>query len=216
MIDLIDGALETFLREQASIDASIGLSFDAPNAEWTAALTGPSINVFLWRIDRDQRRAASGIETKRGMDGSAQARRSPLPRITLSYFVSAHAQRAEDEHLLLGRLASAVLRNRSIPEEHMGAQLIDIGETLFVGLGSYSSNVSIDFWQAIGGQLKSGFDLEISCAVDTGRDLSVGPAVTERALRVSDLNEESRRSMRRVVETGASETSIASNDSEAP
>ena len=216
MIDLIDGALETFLREQASIDASIGLSFDAPNAEWTAALTGPSINVFLWRIDRDQRRAASGIETKRGMDGSAQARRSPLPRITLSYFVSAHAQRAEDEHLLLGRLASAVLRNRSIPEEHMGAQLIDIGETLFVGLGSDSSHVSIDFWQAIGGQLKSGFDLEISCAVDTGRDLSVGPAVTERALRVSDLNEESRRSMRRVVETAAPETSIASNDSEAP
>ena len=216
MIDLIDGALETFLREQASIDESIGLSFDAPNAEWTAALTGPSINVFLWRIDRDQRRTASGIETKRGMDGSAQARRSPLPRITLSYFVSAHAQRAEDEHLLLGRLASAVLRNRSIPEEHMGAQLIDIGETLFVGLGSDSSHVSIDFWQAIGGQLKSGFDLEISCAVDTGRDLSVGPAVTERALRVSDLNEESRRSMRRVVETAAPETSIASNDSEAP
>ena len=48
MIDLIDEALETFLRDQASIDSTIGLSFDAPNAEWTAALTGPAINVFLW------------------------------------------------------------------------------------------------------------------------------------------------------------------------
>ena len=63
MIDLIDEALETFLRDQASIDSTIGLSFARPNAEWTAALTGPAINVFLWRIDRDQRRTSSGLET---------------------------------------------------------------------------------------------------------------------------------------------------------
>ena len=72
MIDLIDEALETFLRDQASIDSTIGLSFDAPNAEWTAALTGPAINVFLWRIDRDQRRTSSGLRQTQ-LDGSAQS-----------------------------------------------------------------------------------------------------------------------------------------------
>ena len=53
------------------------------------------------------------------------------------------------------------------------------------------------------GQLKSGFDLEISFAVDTGQDLSVGPPVTERALNVTDLTQEGRRSARRVVATGS-------------
>ena len=68
--------------------------------------------------------------------------------------------------------------------------------------------------QVIGGQLKSGFDLEISFAVDTGQDLSVGPPVTER-VKCDGFNSRGRRSERRVAATGSPDVSSDNEEPEA-
>ena len=198
MIHFLDEALEACIKSDAVLSEQVALSFGVPNQEWIASLTGPAINVFLWRITKDESRSSSGMIESQDPNGGPKIRRAPFPRIALSYFVSAHAQQVADEHFLLGQVAKSVLANQRLPDEFLNEDLKEIDEPYYLSLSTEFPQLSMDFWRSVGAPLKSGFDLRLSAPVNTQIQSEVGPDVTARELRTKDLNAPSRESSRTV------------------
>ena len=49
MLHLLDETLEAFLRAEVPLPArQVDVSFAAPDSEWGAAVTKPTVNLFLW------------------------------------------------------------------------------------------------------------------------------------------------------------------------
>ena len=86
MLDLIDATLEAFFRATVPLSAQdVDVSFEPPDRDWSAKLTRPTVNLFLWDIRRSTDRARAGVEEIE-RDGqlvrrrAAAARRAALPR----------------------------------------------------------------------------------------------------------------------------------------
>ena len=86
VLDLIDATLEAFFRATVPLSAQdVDVSFEPPDRDWSAKLTRPTVNLFLWDIRRSSERARAGIEEIE-RDGqlvrrrAAPARRAAVPR----------------------------------------------------------------------------------------------------------------------------------------
>jgi hypothetical protein len=64
MLEMIDESLERFLRTSLLLGATdVDVSLEAPDREWSAKLTRPTVNLFLWDIRRSATRSRSGMRT---------------------------------------------------------------------------------------------------------------------------------------------------------
>ena len=75
------------------------MSFEAPDRDWSAKLTRPTVNLFLWDIRRSTERARPG--SRRLERDGRLVRRLPLPRVELRYLVTAWTSDHGDERALL-------------------------------------------------------------------------------------------------------------------
>lgn len=119
MLHLLDASLETFLRLTVPLpEREIDISFDAPDRDWGARVTRPTVDVYLWDVRRNLTERDTGLELIEGEDGR-RFRRAPLPRVECRYLVTAWASEVRDEHSLLGDVLSALLLNPIIGAEHL-------------------------------------------------------------------------------------------------
>src|SRR4029079_13868402 len=113
MLHLLDETLEAFLRAEVPLPArQIDVSFDAPDSEWGAAVTKPTVNLFLWEVRQNTSERESGMEfvEEEGVRGW----RPPKPRVDCRYLVTAWTTEVQDEHSLLGPLPPALLKGGGI------------------------------------------------------------------------------------------------------
>ncbi len=126
MIDDLDDALRDLLvRELPIRDNEVDVSFDQPRREWSARLSRPSLNLYLYDIRENLRlrREATQREVER-RPSSVLTMRQPT-RLDLYYLVTAWATAPEDEHRLLARTLITFLRFPEMPEEGLPASLLD-------------------------------------------------------------------------------------------
>ncbi|HSL74021.1 MAG TPA: Pvc16 family protein [Ilumatobacteraceae bacterium] len=184
MLEFIDESLESFLRATVPLSATdVDVSFDAPDREWSAKLTRPTINVFLWDIRRSASRASSGIRT-REVDGLIT--RQPVPPVLeLRYVLTAWTADLGDERALLAGLLRSLLANGEVPREYLG--------DAFAGLEQPSIAIArsgedhMDVFKALEGQLKPGLNLVLTTEFDTGVSLPVAPIVREIETAIGQL-----------------------------
>ena len=182
MIHTIDKSLERFLRDSVPLpEESIDVSFDAPDRTWGAAVTRPTINIFLWEICRNPDRPGGGGMEQRVRNGDVQRRRG-LPVVDLHYFVTAWATESADEHQLLGSLISCVLSNDQLPVEVLPDELAE--SRIRLALSSHDTHMSPDFWSALDGRMKPGLQLELSLPIDAFQWRSASPPAAEIGLTV--------------------------------
>ncbi len=100
MLDLIDTSLEAFFRATVPLSAQdVDVSFEPPDRDWSAKLTRPTVNLFLWDIRRSSERARAGVEEVERDGGSCAG--MALPRVELRYLVTAWTSDHGDERALL-------------------------------------------------------------------------------------------------------------------
>jgi hypothetical protein len=172
MLDLIDESLEGFFRATVPLGApEIDVSFEPPEREWSAKLTRPTVNVFLWDIRRSTERARTGTENLE-RDGRL-VRRMALPRIELRYLVTAWTSDHGDERALLGGLLRAILAHSEVPQDYVAEELHELPA---IGLVmARAGEEHIDVFKALEGQLKPGINLVVHSAVDIGVVTPAGP-----------------------------------------
>jgi hypothetical protein len=187
MLDLLDQALESHLRTAVPLGKDVAVSFEAPDSEWAAKVSGrPAVNLYLWdvRLNLDERDCGESLVP--GQDGR-RVRRKPLPRIDCRYLVTSFTNEVRDEHDLLGRVLAALLRDGEIGEAHLPGRLGSLRPLPSVQIMAGDGRDNGDFWSALGGQLKVGLDLLVTATVDTREQpVPAGPDVERWLLRTHD------------------------------
>ncbi|MBP2329896.1 hypothetical protein JOF56_010281 [Kibdelosporangium banguiense] len=185
MLNLLDESLEEFLRAVVPLPKrEVDISFDAPDKDWSARVSRPTINMYLWDVRRNITDREFGLETVHDENGRPH-RRFPLPRVDCRYLVTAWTADIRDEHSLLGATMSALLLHSEIETEYLQGSYQKIQPVPTIEIASGDGRDNSDFWSALGGQLKPGLDVKVTATVDSAIMLPVGPPVHRYAIITS-------------------------------
>ncbi|HXJ62942.1 MAG TPA: DUF4255 domain-containing protein [Actinomycetota bacterium] len=191
MLHLLDETLEAFLRAQVPLPArQVDMSFAAPDSEWGAAVTKPTVNLFLWEVRLNTSERESGMEFVE--EEGVRAWRPPKPRVDCRYLVTAWTTEVQDEHRLLGSLLATLLTSREIGAEHLQGAYAPVRPLPTVKVAQPEDDGSPDLWQALGGKLKPGLDLWVTATVDAVVEAEAGPPVERYELELVDRDDPDR------------------------
>ncbi len=208
MLHDVDKTLENLILEYGRIDRNdVDISFEQPNSEWSAQLNRPTINCWCFDLrentklrNKDMRhnlrgRDKSQMRAKNGRVPSAQLSLPPM-RIDLSFLVTAWARKVEDEHRLLWRALAVFAQMTHLePEICQGAMrnqpydmpvsVAQMGETL---------NNFTDLWSVLDNQMRLGFTITLTVALDLEHTLDV-PFALESVFTVGHASDPSKQEM---------------------
>lgn len=188
MIDRVDEALRRLLHRDLPVkNGEIDIEFDQPNREWSARLSRPTLNLFLYdmRENTHLRQPSPQWQVSRNDDSSVTQRRRPV-RVDLFYAITAWATEPADEHRLLTRTLGALFRNPFIPDDLLPQELQDQPAPIAIEVAQQEmlQNLS-DFWNALDNRIRPAITCRITVAVDPYAPIST-PVVGERELTFRD------------------------------
>ena len=126
MITDVDEALRKLLLQEIAIKGNeVDIKFDQPKREWSARLSKPTINLFLFDLRENLRlRGSEQYRTIARSDGMTEVKRNPV-RMDLRYLMTSWVKEAEDEHLLMSQALIGFLRHPFLPENILVGRLKD-------------------------------------------------------------------------------------------
>lgn len=185
VLELIDESLESFFRASVPLSASdIDVAFDAPDREWSAKLTRPTVNIFLWDIRRSATHARNGMRTIEH-DGRKMHQPAP-PVLELRYVVTAWTSDLGDERALLAGMIRSLLAFGAVPREYMASALDDVEPPMLTMARSGEDHM--DVFKALEGQLKPGLNMVLTTEFQTGVGLPAGPPVDSIETAIGRIN----------------------------
>jgi hypothetical protein len=189
MLQLVDESIQDFLRAivPALAGDEVEVAFEAPDSEWGAGVTKPTVNLFLWDVRRNLEQRDAGMELLDDQNGR-RYRRPPLPRIACRYLVTAWTADVGDEHRLLGALLTALLAAPELPAEHLRGAMADLRPLPSIQVADPDGGDSTDFWSALGGRLKPGLDVVVTVSVDAALLAQAGPPSDRFELALGETN----------------------------
>jgi hypothetical protein len=189
MFQDLDATLAALIEGELSLPG-IAISFASPDAQFPpTGVTLPAIAMFLYDVRENHDLRTNQWETDRRDDGIVSRRRPPA-RVDCSYLITAwpneHAPNpAEDEHRLLGEVVKVLMRHRELPGRCLRGELTGQQPPLRGRVIADSHLQSVgEFWQAMGGRPKATLHYRVTLSVAVFEPVEVGPAVTDKVLRV--------------------------------
>jgi hypothetical protein len=185
MIDDFDEALRKLLVRELPVKKNeIDIDFHQPKREWSARLSRPTLNLFLYDIRENVklRQAAHHWVPDHADEKAAAMRRLPV-RVELHYVITAWATEPEDEHRLLGRSLLALFRCPMFPDDLLPESLRPQPAPITIEVAQRDGlqNPS-DFWSAMDNEIRPALVSTISLALDPYRPMTT-PLVREYELR---------------------------------
>lgn len=175
MLHLLDASLEQYLRGEVPLDDRIDVSYEAPDNEWRARITRPTINLFVWDIRRNQQESQGGMDLVER--GNEKFHRPTPPRIDFRYLITTWTSEVQDEHSLLGAVLVACLRTPLVPVAYLQGALAEITPVPRLQVARFDGAESSEFWASMGGQLKASLDVIVTATVDASVLVEAGPPV---------------------------------------
>lgn len=191
MLELIDEGLEAFFRATVPLSATdVDVSFEAPDREWSAKLSRPTVNLFLWDIRRSTN-SRSGMRTVE-VDGQV-VHQPALPVVELRYVISAWTTDHDDERGLLAGMMRSLLRFGTIPRDYLSTAFDRL--ELPVVLMARAGEDHMDVFKALEGQVKPGLNIVVTTEFDIDSASPAGPPVRSIGTSIGRLGggRESRR-----------------------
>ena len=183
MFSDLDESLRNLLKAEIPIaNGEVEIAFEQPTREWSARLSRPTLNLFLYDLRENATLRQHGWERlSPPRDGMSAQKRSPY-RVDCFYLLTAWANDPGDEHRLLSRAMLALLRNPILPEAHLQGrmQAHPFKVPLRIGDPETLRNPS-DLWSALDNDLRPALVCQTTVALDPWEPVS-GPVV--RTLQV--------------------------------
>ena len=187
MIQDVDSTLQALLVQKVPIDTTaIDIKFEIPTKEWSATVTRPTINLFLYDI-RQNLQLRNNDRTVTGNTINGTLSTAPV-RVDLYYMITAWTTDVSDEHQLLGKLLTTLLTFPVLPPEvlqgSMASQPFDL--RAWISQPDRMPN-PWDFWGNVEHRMKAGLHFVLTAAVQTVPDQTVQLA-TQTVINVGQVN----------------------------
>jgi Pvc16 N-terminal domain len=184
----VDEALRTLVRRELDGHGieGVDISFDAPSSEWSAKLTSPTVNLFLYDL-REHAQQADTTPRDTRVEGAVLTLPPPL-RLEMTYAVTAWAKAVEDEHRLLSQILAILFSHASLPADLLDGPLAAASRLREIEtvVGRPKSEKA-EFWTSIGGRYKASIDYAVLLEVESGAHFTRGPEVRTQTMRVKRL-----------------------------
>jgi hypothetical protein len=165
----------------------VEVTFDAPTRERVQSLLRPAINFFLLEIQENTDLRQTNRQTVR--EPGQALHRMPPRRFDLRYMVSALATVTADEHLLLWRTLTTLLKYDKFPEDILSESLrsLDPLPTTRV-LRPEEGPRLLDYWNSLGMPPHPALLYAVTVPVNL-EITQTSPLVLSRAIRYKRLSE---------------------------
>lgn len=184
-------ALRRLIYERGNIDQhAVDVSFEMPTRERIERLTRPTLYVFLYDIQENLALRQSSIESMR--DNGRAIQYLAARRFDLHYLIGALTTDVDDEHLLLWRTLTTLLRYPQLPTELMDAELRTL-DPLPCGRLVQSDDLpkSLRLWDSLNVPPHPAFCYTITVPVDLN-PVSEAPLVLKRTIHYGKLHSDER------------------------
>ncbi|MGD2105654.1 MAG: Pvc16 family protein [Anaerolineae bacterium] len=184
MITDLDETLKRLLISEMPIENNdVDVTFDLPKREWSAKLTRPTVNLYIYDIRENTELRQTNWVVERGNNGQATKRRPPR-RIDMAYLVTAWTSTAEDEHRLLWRALWALLRYPELPKDLLEGSLKD-SEVPIRGSVAQPEEIPnvADLWGVLDNELKPSLHYVATLPLDLAQVIT-GPLVLSKEVCV--------------------------------
>ncbi|MCA9990778.1 MAG: DUF4255 domain-containing protein [Ardenticatenaceae bacterium] len=180
MIADLDETIRQLLIAEIPIrNGEIDIKFDQPKREWSARLTRPTINFFLYDVRENVILRRHQWE-KIGADGNggaalraARLKRTPF-RVDCHYMMTTWATEPEDEHRLLSASLMALFRHPVLPEERLVGGMRNQPYELQVRLASHDKLTNpAEVWGALDNEIRPSISYIVTLALDPWVDISI-------------------------------------------
>ncbi len=186
MLADLDESLRGLLKRELERHGFDGveIAFDAPDKEWSATLSTPTVNLFLYDLREPQDIRSVEWEPRRDETGAREIR--PPLRIDASYAVTAWTRAVEDEHRLLSQVLAIMYAFPALPDDVVAGALANGSQRypLKTRVAQERTDGKSDFWTAVGGQYKASIDYVVTVSCEPGTVLERGPEVRTQTVRI--------------------------------
>lgn len=187
MIQDVDATLKALLVQKVPIDlAEIDIRFEVPTKEWSTGVNRPTLNLFLYDI-RENLELRSNQRLRSGNGGAVTVSPAPV-RIDLCYMITAWTADVSDEHLLLGRVLTTLLRFPLLPADVLRGALTNqpFAMRAWIAQSERTPN-PWDFWGNVEHRMKAGLNFVLTAAVQPFPDEEVQLA-SETVFNITEIN----------------------------
>lgn len=186
MLADLDESLRALLKRELDRHGFDGveIAFDAPDKEWSATLSTPTVNLFLYDLREPQDLRPIEWEPRRDENGAREVR--PPLRVDASFAVTAWTRAVEDEHRLLSQVLSIMYAFPTLPDDVIAGTLANGSQRypLKTRVAQERTDGKSDFWTAVGGQYKASIDYVVTVSCEPGTVLERGPEVRTQTVRI--------------------------------
>lgn len=168
----------------------IEIAFDAPSREWSAQLSSPTVNLFLYDVRQSEDHKPVDWDVRTDDEGRTVETRPPM-RLAASYAVTAWTREVEDEHRLLSQVLAILYAYDTLPADLLAGGLADPAHQPFplrTRVAEPRQSGSPEFWSSIGGSYKASLDWSVILSCDSGAAMERGPEVRVQTLRMRNTD----------------------------
>lgn len=172
MINDLDETLRQILIEDLPVKSGeIGIEFDQPKREWSARLSRPTVNLYLYDI-RENANLRNFQPQYMGNGITSAARKRPPVRLDCQYIITAWATEVADEHRLMARAMQVFYRIGQIPPERLVGRLKDQPFALATQVGSHDKLTNpAEVWSALDNEVRPSISLMVTLAMDPWEEI---------------------------------------------
>jgi hypothetical protein len=185
MLEDLDETLRLLLIAEMPVkNGEVEISFDQPKREWSARLSRPTLNLFLYDVRENNVLRQHQWEQLpgNGTDQRAHLKRLPF-RVDCTYMLTTWATVPEDEHRLLTRSLLALFRFPILPEDRLVGSLRNPPFDVQARLASHDKLTNpAEVWSSLDNEIRPTVSYMVTLALDPWKELST-PLVLTRTLR---------------------------------
>jgi hypothetical protein len=168
MITDLNETIKQILIKKGALDpGEVDINFETPDREWSASLSKPTINLYLYDIRENHELRGLEWFVEKDRNGIATRKKNPS-RMDLSYLITVWTNDIEDEHRLLWNTLLTLFRYPELPEELLSGQLAVLQypvKTVTAQPDGLFSNPA-DFWAALDNELKPSINYVVTLPLD--------------------------------------------------
>jgi hypothetical protein len=162
----------------------VKIAFDAPTREWSAGVTTPTLNLFLYDL-RESEHAPPADVSERRANGRAVLGR-PALQLDCAYSITAWTRAVQDEHRMLSQALAILLAHEQLPQAVLGEALASAPGGVKTRVGRAKRDGAAEYWTALGGQYKLSLDYVATLPCDPGISFHRGPPARTHTVAVAD------------------------------